>query len=34
MALQELDGYLGAYRLGDNRQEDYNDWGCRGRKRR
>ncbi len=28
MALQEPDGYLGAYRPGDNRQEDYNAWGC------
>ena len=28
MALQEPDGYLGAFRPGDNRQEDYNAWGC------
>ena len=28
MALQEPDGYLGAYRPGDDRQEDYNAWGC------
>ena len=28
MSLQEADGYLGAYRSGDNRQEDYNAWGC------
>ncbi|MBQ3288445.1 MAG: glycoside hydrolase family 127 protein [Kiritimatiellae bacterium] len=28
MALQEPDGYLGAYRPGDNRQEDFNAWGC------
>ena len=28
MSLQEPDGYLGAYRPGDNRQEDYNAWGC------
>ena len=28
MVLQERDGYLGAYRPGDNRQEDYNAWGC------
>lgn len=28
MALQEPDGYLGAYRPSDNRQEDYNAWGC------
>ncbi len=28
MSLQEPDGYLGAYRPGDNRHEDYNAWGC------
>ena len=28
MSLQEPDGYFGAYRLGDNRQEDFNAWGC------
>ena len=28
MALQEPDGYLGAYRSCDDRQEDYNAWGC------
>ena len=28
MALQEPDGYLGAFRPDDNRQEDYNAWGC------
>ena len=28
MSLQEPDGYLGAYRPGDNRQEDFNAWGC------
>ena len=28
MALQEPDGYLGAYRPGDDRQEDFNAWGC------
>ena len=28
MALQEPDGYLGAYRPGDDRQKDYNAWGC------
>ena len=27
MSLQEPDGYLGAYRPGDNRNEDYNAWG-------
>lgn len=27
MSLQEPDGYLGAYRPGDNRQEDFNAWG-------
>ena len=27
MALQEPDGYLGAYRPGDDRNEDYNAWG-------
>lgn len=27
LALQEPDGYLGAYRKTDNRQEDYNAWG-------
>ncbi len=28
MSLQEPDGYLGAYRPGDDRQEDFNAWGC------
>ena len=28
MALQEPDGYLGAYRPGDDRSEDYNAWGA------
>ena len=28
MALQEPDGYLGAYRPGDDRQRDFNAWGC------
>ena len=28
MALQEPDGYLGAYRPSDDRQKDYNAWGC------
>ena len=28
MAMQEPDGYLGAYRPGDDRQEDFNAWGC------
>jgi hypothetical protein len=28
MSLQEPDGYLGAYRSGDDRQDDYNAWGC------
>ena len=28
MSLREPDGYLGAYRLGDDRQDDYNAWGC------
>ena len=28
MSLQEPDGYLGAYRPGDDRNEDYNAWGC------
>ena len=28
LTLQEPDGYLGAYRKTDNRQEDYNAWGC------
>ncbi len=27
-ALQEPDGYLGAYKKTDNRLEDYNAWGC------
>ena len=28
MALQEPNGYLGAYRPGDDRHEDFNAWGC------
>ena len=28
MALQESDGYLGAYRPDDDRQDDYNAWGA------
>ena len=28
MVLQEPDGYLGAYRPSDDRQKDYNAWGC------
>ena len=28
MALQEPNGYLGAYRPSDDRQKDYNAWGC------
>ena len=28
MALQEPNGYLGAYRPRDDRQKDYNAWGC------
>ena len=28
LTLQEQDGYLGAYRKGDNRLEDYNAWGA------
>lgn len=28
LALQESDGYLGAYRKGDDRMEDYNAWGA------
>lgn len=28
MALQEPNGYLGVYRPGDDRHEDFNAWGC------
>ena len=28
LATQEADGYLGTYNTWDNREEDYNAWGC------